>query len=76
MRIALFASEAAPYIKSGGLGDVMEALPGALSRIDGHEVVLLLPYYKKIREHPKFHVPHKEPPHEKHRRTWEKNMIR
>ena len=56
MRIALFASEAAPYIKSGGLGDVMEALPGALSRIDGNEVVLLLPYYKKIRENPKFQV--------------------
>ena len=54
MRIALFASEAAPYIKSGGLGDVMEALPAALSRIDGNEVTLFLPYYKKIRENPKF----------------------
>ena len=44
MKIAIVASEGAPYIKSGGLGDVMEALPAALSRIAGNEVVLLLPY--------------------------------
>ena len=50
MKIAILASEAAPYVKSGGLGDVMEALPSALSRIDGNEVILLLPYYKKILE--------------------------
>ena len=56
MRIALFASEAAPYIKSGGLGDVMEALPAALSRIPGNEVALFLPYYKKIRENPNYPV--------------------
>ena len=56
MRIALLASEGAPYAKSGGLGDVMEALPAALSRIAGNEVVLLLPYYKKIRENPKYEV--------------------
>ena len=30
MRIAVVSSEGAPYIKSGGLGDVMEALPAAL----------------------------------------------
>ena len=50
MRIAVMASEGAPYVKSGGLGDVMEALPSALSRIDGNEVVLLLPYYHKIKQ--------------------------
>jgi len=49
MRIAILASEGAPYAKSGGLGDVMEALPAALSRIDGNEVVLILPYYNKIK---------------------------
>ena len=54
MRIAILASEGAPYIKSGGLGDVMEALPSALARIAGNEVVLLLPYYKKILENPAF----------------------
>ena len=54
MRIAVLASEGAPYIKSGGLGDVMEALPSALARIPGNEVILILPYYKKIKENPKF----------------------
>ena len=54
MRIALLASEGAPYIKSGGLGDVMEALPAALARIPENQVVLMLPYYKKIRENPAY----------------------
>ena len=50
MKIAILASEGAPYCKSGGLGDVMEALPAALQRIEGNEVVLVLPYYKKIKD--------------------------
>ncbi len=54
MRIAILASEGAPYVKSGGLGDVMEALPSALARIPGNEVLLILPYYNKIKENPKF----------------------
>ena len=49
MKIAICASEGAPYAKSGGLGDVMEALPAALSRIEGNDVVLFLPYYSKIK---------------------------
>ncbi len=56
MKIAILASEGAPYIKSGGLGDVMEALPAALARIDGNEVVLMLPYYKKILNDPSLDV--------------------
>ena len=56
MRIAVLASEGAPYAKSGGLGDVMEALPAALARIEGNEVVLILPYYKKIKENPAYEV--------------------
>ena len=56
MKIALLASEGAPYAKSGGLGDVMEALPAALSRMEGNQVVLLLPYYKKIKENPAYQV--------------------
>ena len=54
MRIAVLASEGAPYAKSGGLGDVMEALPAALARIAGNEVVLILPYYKKIKDNPTY----------------------
>ena len=56
MRIAICASEGAPYCKSGGLGDVMEALPAALARIPGNEVVLILPYYKKIKDNEAFPV--------------------
>jgi len=56
MRIAVIASEGAPYVKSGGLGDVMEALPGALARIDDNQVALFLPYYKKIRTNPAYEV--------------------
>ena len=56
MKIAILASEGAPYAKSGGLGDVMEALPSALARTPGNEVVLILPYYKKIKENPKYKV--------------------
>ena len=56
MRIAVCASEGAPYAKSGGLGDVMEALPAALARIEGNEVALFLPYYKKIKENDKYEV--------------------
>ncbi len=56
MKIAILASEGAPYIKSGGLGDVMEALPAALARIPGNEVVLILPYYQKIKDNPAYQV--------------------
>ena len=54
MKIAVCASEGAPYAKSGGLGDVMEALPAALQRIEGNEVVLILPYYNKIKTNAKY----------------------
>ena len=32
MKIAFMASECAPYLKTGGLGDVAQALPEALAR--------------------------------------------
>lgn len=49
MKIAIAASEAAPFIKTGGLGDVMQALPLALSRIKHNEVCLFLPYYGAVK---------------------------
>ena len=46
MKIAMVASEAAPFVKTGGLGDVMQALPAELSKIKGNVIELFLPYYK------------------------------
>ncbi|MBR2080155.1 MAG: glycogen synthase [Oscillospiraceae bacterium] len=52
MNIAFAASEAAPFLKTGGLGDVMQALPEALRQSSEHEVVLVLPYYGVIKRNP------------------------
>ena len=56
MKITICASEASPYAKSGGLGDVMEALPRALARMPGNEVTLILPYYNKIKTNTAYEV--------------------
>ena len=52
MKILFLASEAAPYVKSGGLGDVAQALPAALSNIKDTNVTLILPYYKSVKDNP------------------------
>lgn len=49
MKIAMIASEANPLYHTGGLAEVVFSLPKALSA-KGHELVVILPYYKKIRE--------------------------
>lgn len=49
MKILLASSEMAPLARTGGLGDVLEALPAELDR-RGHEVSVVLPYYRAIRE--------------------------
>ena len=49
MKIVFAAAEAAPFIKTGGLGDVAEALPGTLSKVKDNEIYLFLPYYSKIK---------------------------
>ena len=54
MKIAIAASEAAPFSKTGGLGDVMQALPEALSQIAGNTVCLFLPYYSRVKYNPAF----------------------
>lgn len=47
MRILQLASEAVPFAKTGGLGDVVGALTRHLAAA-GHEVDLILPYYRVI----------------------------
>src|SRR3954462_6868006 len=46
MRILFVASEGLPFSKTGGLADVVEALPKALTAA-GHQISVLLPRYKK-----------------------------
>jgi len=58
LKIALIASEAVPWCKSGGLADVVGALPQALieaagadSNGDPLQVALFLPLHRQVREH-------------------------
>ncbi len=45
--ILMVVSEANPYSKTGGLGDVGGALPGALARL-GHRVTVVTPRYRGV----------------------------
>ncbi len=47
LRIVMIASECVPYVKTGGLADVVGALPKALHAL-GHEVKIIIPKYTKI----------------------------
>lgn len=48
MRITFAASEGVPYSKTGGLADVIGALPKAVAA-QGHDVTVFLPRYKQTR---------------------------
>jgi len=48
LAVLFAASEMAPWVKTGGLGDVAAALPAALRRA-GHDIRVLLPYYPALR---------------------------
>jgi starch synthase len=48
MRITFAASEGVPYSKTGGLADVIGALPKAIAAL-GHEVIVFLPRYRQTR---------------------------
>jgi starch synthase len=45
LKILFLSSEGLPYSKTGGLADVVQALPKALAEM-GHEVAVLLPRYR------------------------------
>jgi starch synthase len=48
MKILFVASEGLPFSKTGGLADVLEALPKSLAAL-GHEIAVLLPRYRKTK---------------------------
>lgn len=50
MKIAMVASEVHPYSKTGGLGDVLGTLPGALAAL-GAEVATISPLHRCVRRH-------------------------
>ncbi len=47
LKLLFVASEAAPFVKVGGLGEVMRSLPGALRTL-GHDARVFLPKYATI----------------------------
>ena len=47
MRIVFASSECTPWAKTGGLADVVGALPRALVRL-GHQVSVFIPYYRQV----------------------------
>src|SRR5882757_2448293 len=55
MKILFTGSEMDPLARTGGLGDVLEALPAALAA-QGHDVSVVLPCYRGLREDPKLGV--------------------
>ena len=49
MKILFAASEALPYFKTGGLGDVLGSLPKCLAA-NGHDVAVVIPYYRSLKD--------------------------
>ena len=56
MHIVFAASECVPYVKTGGLADVVGSLPREIARL-GHKTTVYLPYYRQVRER----APEKKP---------------
>ena len=50
MHIVFAASECVPFAKTGGLADVVGALPPELVKL-GHQVTVYLPLYASVRRH-------------------------
>ena len=51
MRVLFASSEVFPFSKTGGLGDVVGALPAALAAL-GHEVLVVSPWYRRLKALP------------------------
>jgi starch synthase len=49
MHIVFAASECAPWARTGGLGEVLRALPRQIAAL-GHKVSVYIPYYRQVRE--------------------------
>ena len=49
-KILFVASEAAPFVVTGGLGDVIGALPAAIMNKSDMDVRVVLPFYRDISE--------------------------
>lgn len=56
MHIVFAASECVPYVKTGGLAEVVGAVPRGVVKL-GHHATVYLPYYRQVREH----TPEKKP---------------
>ncbi len=48
MHIVFVAPECAPWVKTGGMGEVLGALPAAIASM-GHRVSVFVPYYRTVR---------------------------
>ncbi len=55
LKIALVASEVAPFSKTGGLADVTGSLPKTFFDF-GHEVIIITPFYEKVINTKKFNL--------------------
>ena len=49
MRIAHLSAEVSPFAKTGGLGDVVGALPTYQAAL-GHDVTVWMPYYRQVKQ--------------------------
>ena len=57
MQIVFASAECAPFVKTGGLGDVAGSLPAALGRA-GAEVIVMVPKYATIKDEYKAQMEH------------------